>query len=373
MSGSVLISDTKNRLSNWAGESSAPIFGFETLHITLETPGKGSMTKDFRIYSITDRHLGKDRNLVYVLNFVADEAWKNYNKRVSKSYKNKRIHEIVQDVYGQLGGGSIQVEPTKFNHHIIIPNLHPIQAINWLSTRANPASYQGSNYLFWQTFDSHYWWPVEKLLEKGPKQSILFQPANVRQSGGYHAREVNLDIEAIQEYKFDNYSDVRENQEQGMYGSELITHSHVRKKWERYTWDYVGQFDKHKHLYPGNKLYSNSRQDLNKKENKFKLHTTGVDPFLFQVDRWLLDRVSQLQQLQNVKLTVHVPGNSNLRVGDVINYDMPSPEPPVSNQQQIDKYYRGKFLISGIRHKVNQKEYVTGLELIKDSVFTAYP
>jgi hypothetical protein len=103
------------------------------------------------------------------------------------------------------------------------------------------------------------------------------------------------------------------------------------------------------------------------------MYSTGVAPFVNQVDRWLLDRVSQLQQLQNIKLSVSVPGNSNLKVGDVVKFEMPSPEPPQNNQQMVDKHYRGKFLISGIRHKVDQKQYVTVLELVKDSVFEAYP
>lgn len=368
MSGSLLISDTKNRLANY------PIFGFETLRIKLETPGRPTLEKEFRIYSITDRHLGKDRNLAYVLNFCSDEAWKNYKVRVSKSYKSKMIHEIVDDLHNTwLGGTEIEIEPTKYLHHIIIPNLNPIQAIQWLTTRANPSSYSGSNYHYFQTFDRFYWIPIEKCFEKPSKQDIIFQPANVRQSGNYHARDVNLDIDAIQAYTVDFYSDIRENQEQGMYGSTLITHNQITKKWARSTWDYVKDFDKHKHLYPGNKLYSAARPDLHSPNNHFKMYSTGGDTFPFQTDQWLLDRVTQLQQLQNIKLSVSIPGNSNLKVGDIITFEMPSPEPPIENKQVVDKFYRGKFLISGIRHKVDQQKYVTALELIKDSVFEAYP
>lgn len=368
MSGNVLISDTMNRLANY------PIIGFETLRIGLETPGKVLLQKSFRVYSATDRHLGKDRNLAYILNFCSDEAWKNYNIRVSKSYKSKMIHEIVEDLHNTwLGGDTIEIEPAKYLHHIIIPNLHPIQGIQWLSTRANPSSYNGANYLYFQTFEKFYWIPIEKCLEKPVKQDIIFQPANVRQSGQSHARTINEDLEAIQAYTVDFYSDVRENQEQGMYASELITHNHAEKKWQRYSWDYVKDFDKHKHLYPGNKLYSNARPDIHNSANRIKFYSTGVAPFVNQVDRWLLDRISQLQQLQNIKLSVSIPGNSNLKVGDVINFEMPSPEPPQNNKQVVDKHYRGKFLISGIRHKLDQQKYVTQLELVKDSVFEAYP
>jgi len=368
MSGNILISDTMNRLANW------PIFGFETLRVGLETPGKALLRKDFRIYSVTDRKLGKDRNIVYLLNFCTEEAVKNYKARVSKSYKSKLIHEIVADLHNTfLGGGDIEIEPSKYLHHIIIPNLNPIQGIQWLSTRANSSTYAGANYHYFQTFDKFYWIPIEKCFEQEPKQEIVLQPANIRQSGTFHARQVDQDIEAIQAYSVDLLSDIRENQEQGMYASELITHNQITKKWERFTWDYTQDFDKHKHLYPGNKLYSNARMDLHNKANRFRMYSTGTDPFPVQVDQWLMDRTSQLQQLQNIRLNVSLPGNSNLKVGDIIKFEMPSPEAPKDNQQIVDRFYRGKFLVSGIRHKLDQNQYMTVLELVKDSVFESYP
>jgi hypothetical protein len=98
---------------------------------------------------ITDRALVRERELAYILHFVTPETITNLKTRVSKSYKGMIISDIVDDLHNNwLSGGPIDIEPTKFQHHIIIPNISPIQAINWLCTHANSAGYKGSNYLY---------------------------------------------------------------------------------------------------------------------------------------------------------------------------------------------------------------------------------
>lgn len=370
LSGDLTISDAQNLLMNF------PIFGFEDLILEFGTPGKPIIKKKFRIYSGTHRELGKDRNLVYVMNFCTPEALNNYKVRVSKSYKGKLISEMVDDLHNNwLGGGDIEIEPSKYTYHYVIPNTHPIQAINWLSTRANPSNYKGANYLYWQTVAKFRFIPIEKCLEQKEKEEIFWQPANIRTDDeDHHKRRINEDLQSIQGYNINPVFNVRENQEQGMYGNELILHNQLTKTWQSLTFDYYKTFQEYKHLYPTNPLYSKKRQDLHHKNNRLKYYTEGHDPtYPFRAEEWLRIRVSQLRQLHNIIVTTSLPGNSNLITGDVVKYEMPSPEPPINNEQVIDKYFRGRFLIVGIRHKLDQKSYSTVLELVKDSVFTAYP
>ncbi len=68
-----------------------------------------------------------------------------------------------------------------------------------------------------------------------------------------------------------------------------------------------------------------------------------------------------------------VPGDSERTIGEVVEFNLPSPEPPVNNQQVDDKFYRGKFLVQSVRHIIDIDKYRTVLELVKDSVFTQYP
>ena len=43
------------------------------------------------------------------------------------------------------------------------------------------------------------------------------------------------------------------------------------------------------------------------------------------------------------------------------------------NASEIDKYYSGKYLITGIRHKLSGDQYTTDLELVKDSFNDVLP
>jgi hypothetical protein len=367
----IVINDAKNQLMNM------PIFGYETLNLEFRTPEKGLWSKTLRLVRITDRKLLRERELGYVLHFITPEAVTNLKTRVSKSYKGKLISDIVDDLHNNwLGGGPIDIETTKFQHHIIIPNIAPIHAINWLTTHANPAGYEGSNYLYYEDKDKFRFVTMESRLEKGPVKTYLFQVANVRKDEvGHKPQDFSTNVVAVEAYTFDHHSDILDNMKTGMYGNELLTHSHSRKVWRRYTFDYPGSFDQYKHLYPSNYLESRAKQDTNKKDSKLKLHSTGHDQdgYEFRVDKWLPVRISQLQQLHNIKLTITVPGDSERTVGEVVLFNLPSPEPPVNNNQIDDKYYQGKYLVQSVRHIIDVDKYRTVMELVKDSVFTQYP
>jgi hypothetical protein len=367
----LFVNDANNLIMN------LPILGFEDLSLSFETPGGGTWIKKMRLMRITDRRLTRERELGYILHFVTPEAITNMKTRVSKSYKGKLISDIVNDLhYNWLGGGAAEIETTKFQHHIIIPKIFPVHAINWLCTRANSATYEGANYLYYQDKDKFRFVSMESRLIQPAAKKYLFQVANVRKdtADGYKPRDLAQDVLAAEVYTFDNHLDILDNLRAGMYGNELYVHSQQRKLWKDFTFDYPSSFDTYKHLYPSNYLESRARQDLNVPDSKLKLHGDGrPSEYPFLPEKWIPARISQLQQLANIRLTITVPGDSDRKCGEVVEFILPSPEPPLHNQQIDDKYYKGRFLIAAVRHKIDVDKYVTVLELIKDSVFTAFP
>jgi hypothetical protein len=366
----LLVNDATNMIQN------LPIFGFETLLLEFRAPNKELWSKTLRLVRITDRKLMRERQAGYILHFVTPEAVTNMKVRVSKSYKGKLISDIVDDLHNNwLQGGPIDIETTKFQHHIIIPKLYPCHAINWLCTHANPAAFNGANYLYYQDKNLFRFVTMESRLILPPSQIYLFQVANVRlDTQGHKNQDFATNTVAAQVYTFDHYSDILENLQSGMYGNELYTHSHSRKIWRRYAFDYPGSFDDYKHLYPSNYLFNGKFND-NKPDSKLKLHSTGHDQdgYPFLPEKWIPCRISQLQQLQNLKLSITVPGDSERTVGQVVEFRFPSPEPPQNNQQIDDKYYSAKFLVQSVRHKIDANKYVTIMTLVKDSTKVHYP
>jgi len=311
------------------------------------------------------------------LHCVTPEAVTNLKTRVSKSYKGKLISDIVTDIHTNfLGGGPIEVEQTMNQQHILIPMIYPTHAINWLATRAKPIAYEGANYLYYEDRDKFRFVTLESRLEREPVKKYLFQVANVRKDEkGHKPQELETNMIAVEAYTFDHHSDLLENMQSGMYGNELLTHSHAKKQWKRHTFDYPSTFDKYKHLYPGNYLESKVKPDVNAKDSRLKLHPTGhdIDSYPALPESWIPIRISQLQQVNNIRLTVTLPGDSDRTVGQVVEFMLPSPEQPIKNEQVEDKYYTGKYMVQTVRHIIDQIQYRTVLELVKDSVYKAYP
>jgi hypothetical protein len=217
---------------------------------------------------------------------------------------------------------------------------------------------------------------MESRLALAASKTYLFQVANVRKNNqGYKPVDLVTDEVAVEVYTLDHQSDILDNMRRGMYGNELLTHSHSRKIWRRYEFDYPSTFDDYQHLHPKNYLESVAIGDTDSPKSHLKLHSTGHDQdnYPFLPEQWIPIRISQLQQLHNIKMTLTIPGDSERTVGEVVEFNLPSPEPPVDNQQVDDKYYRGRYLVQSVRHVITTEKYLTILEIIKDSTFEQYP
>ena len=371
VSGTIMLCDATNLIHNF------PITCFEQLDIAFQTPGQQVWSMTFEIYKISDRKNIKEREQVYTLHLVAKEQIDNLKVRVSKSYKGKLISDMVSDLHTKwLGGRSINIETTKFTHHVVIPDLHPMHAINWLATRANPAGWLGSNYLYYQDRDGFNFVTGETLLSQSTSDTYVIQPANVRMQNitdGYTPRDLQRDMKAVQEWAILDHVDIIQNMQSGMYGSELITHDLATKQWSRTTFDYVPSYPNYQHLY-SNMLFSQARPD-NRDSSKAikKFHSVGQQPFPFRPDSWLPIRISQLRQMHSVTVQITVPGDTTKKAGMVVDLLLPSPEPLINNQIVYDKFYRGRYIIASVRHSILQDQFKSSYTLIKDSVFTSYP
>jgi hypothetical protein len=369
----ILINDGKNMLNNFPRpQMDNGIFGYETLNLSFQTPNSGTISQTFRLIGITDRKYLRDREIGYILHFVTPEAVQNLTTRVSKSYKGFLISDMVSDIHTNLlGGGPINIETTQTQYHFVIPNIFPCHAINWLASRANSAQWAGADYLYFQDQAQFNFISMETVLQSPSAGTYLYQIANV--DSEYHT--LSSDQVAASTYNFDHFSNILENIQSGMYGNELIVHSQIRKRWDPFTFDYPSSFTTYQHLYPNNPLYSTGGAGgaVNSASSKLKLAGDGPPDFLFNPSAWIPCRMSQLQQLQNVKLSVTVPGDSTRTVGQVVTFNIPSPEPLQNNQLIMDKYYQGTFVVTSVRHKIDPDKYVTTMELVKDSTFTPYP
>ena len=94
----------------------------------------------------------------------------------------------------------------------------------------------------------------------------------------------------------------------------------------------------------------------------------GRNPIIFEkhIEDWMRQKVSQRQQVDNIKLAFSAPGDSAREVGDMIWFNFLSNRPTPTDDGH--KYLNGRYLITGLRHQIKSNlEYTIHVEAMKDS------
>ena len=150
MSGNVLIKDS-------VGMSSKLLFdGSEVILIDIQKDEEGTignLKKAFRVYKQTDRSADGESSETYILNFVSQELIFSDQQRVNQSY-TKTYTEMVERIMldyllipqSNLGG---VYEPSSGIRQSVIPNLRPIEAIEWVM-RKTVNNENSPSYVFFQ-------------------------------------------------------------------------------------------------------------------------------------------------------------------------------------------------------------------------------
>lgn len=385
-----------------------PISGFEFLTVTLSKPGNWSffvLEKTFRIYKMEMEEINQATASAqaYTLYFCSEENLVSASKKISKSYKGKKISDMVKDIvenYLETSGDKFfpeNIEQTYGVFDIVVPYMSPLNAITWLSNRAVSSGSQTSsaNYLFYEDSFGYNFRSIEKLFQKETKAKYRFKPKNVSTAPDFQ-NTVEEDVYTVIRYDFINIFDVLKNINNGMFSSQLFAFDILRQKVTKQEFNYNTLFGSTKHIEGQGTTnrpapFHNEYKDRTGKsitENYFSVlkmypttreHDTdssitqyqpGIKPNL--VENWLLSRISQLSQLNYFKLKLVVPGNTYLSVGNIIEFDVPlatlrSPGEPTSNP-----YHSGRFLITAIRHKIDIKSYEMIIEATRDCVSYNY-
>ena len=96
----------------------------------------------------------------------------------------------------------------------------------------------------------------------------------------------------------------------------------------------------------------------------------GINPNL--VESWMLQRASQLNQLNYFKLKLSVPGDTLITIGDIIEFRLPLINSKIKGEKNENPYYSGRYLITAIRHQMNTSKYEMVLEATRDCLSERY-
>ena len=418
LTGSIILADSFNV------PEKLPIVGEETLDIDIALSGVDGREGEAGIHikpppmhvnSIDSRYMTKPKAQNFTLDLVSEQLMSSMHSKISKSYSGKRISDMVSDIYytylndGSNSSNQLNIESTERTESLIIPNLSPLDAISWLSNRAQPRnSNNATNYVFFETIDGSSFISINTLSEVEPFWKFIFKPRSDDAAG---VENLAKGIQKINKYYFLKQFDKMQNIEDGFYAAKLITHDIVRKKIIQH--DYIGINSfvglNHVGVYPviSNSDVETASSGVNRtvyappdsqfartnERDLFSMTDGAVcfypkhnqmyaknsnDLYDNKVETWKLQRNAQLASYDNLTMMIEVSGNSTLRVGQTVTLELPSAEATDGDGQSeyaYDKFLSGIYMITAIKHifsahkkKDNKVSYTMKIELVKDAL-----
>ena len=409
-----------------------PIIGDEFFHFTFYSTGAGpedTVDRYFRIIKVTDfnKHQDNDRVFVYKLHFVSMEYIFNLKTKVQKSYPSHLVHQIVEDIYDNYIKSSIdsfypdsayqkdiELEMTKGEHNIVIPNYSPFHAIEFLSERAESSeevSSTGAMFSFYETLREGFKFKsLESLMLNDPSLTYVYAPENLPHDS--FDEKFAFDSQRIKQFYRLSNIDMEDKLKRGTYANRMITHNMLRMKHEtidyyykeptlkHYAYDqstgarierdpimlandfneYVNEGNNNyednirkivddTHHFSNNAVISTASDVLGSPVSNISLMSSNFKCFAkfsdvegkgkpqdrsireTNIERWFQKRKSQFGLLNTFVYQVIVPGNTHRMVGDVVNLQIPTNFHDFQSTRQQNRLASGNFLVSSIEHR----------------------
>ena len=402
VTGTMVIADSINLINN------LPIQGTERVSFKLATPGAHQVDHivDFseatghpmHIYKLTDKRQINESTVAYTLHFCSREMVRNTRTKVSEAFSGtyeQMVAKILQDPDYLDSRKTLFFQKTRNQDKVVVPNINPFSAIGMMSKRALADDSKSAGYYFYQTTKGFHFRSWESMCvdvrgnPRTPKQTFKYMPMNVNATGD-DATKIEQDYKSVEQYRFiNNFHDVLFNQAAGTYGHRVITHNIYNKSYKKDDYHYHNYYAETKHADGPNPAIVNTPVDFDDKsvsdypESRVTVmattqfaHNEDTGTYGIDVGQDGITDASRISQRNSInsgtQLKLTIKGQSYLEPGDVIEFEYYATERKQKGELKPDPQYAGRYIISKIRHRVTNDEYVQVLECAKDSVHTKY-
>ena len=381
MSGSLVIGDS-------VGLSSKLLFdGSEAVLIHVKKDKNSEILdfkRAFRIYKQTDRKIIKPGLEKYVLHFTSDELIYSDQQRVNQSYEanySKIVERILVDYLkvpqNTLGG---IYEFSSGIQKIVIPNLRPLEAIEWCAKRALDIN-QSPNFMFYQNITGFNFATLSTLLTQPAILDIRYETKNIKgetafdEIGGARYLEVvslNDSIErtrsGVNAGKFIGFDPVTRtiSTRNISYGDHYLNMKHGNQT-PNFSQIQSRDGTLNSEMYNARKavsIFNYNRQFseyIKKKEPSSLSQKDGIESWLFQ-------RKAIIKNLMSKRLKLVMPGNFQLSSGFNVNVDAPI----IGSSSGEDRSINGKYLIVASRQIIGYEKHETIIEVASSSSSASY-
>lgn len=379
ISGNILITDSLGLSDKLAFD------GSEVLAINIEKSSDeeiASFKKSFRIYKQTDRRNINQTSERYILNFVSDEFFFSDQQRVTQSYETSYssvVDKILTNYLKVEQANRGLLEPTSGIKKIVIPNLKPLDAIDWCAKRSTDSK-NSPNYLFFRNNLGFNFASLSTLLKKESILSINFQPKNLS------FKDALSEISSARSFEILVQNDIIDKTRSGVNAGTFIGFDPITRTFGEKQISFGDVYDSMDH---GNKTpnvteifnkdntssltTNDSRKVLSifgqtrKNSNYIKSRDPHSISKVENQEKFAFQRRAILKNLMAKRMKIVMPGNFQLTSGFNVDFVSPGFGLKGKGDESNDESISGKHLIIATRHIITNNKHETVIEVATDS------
>jgi hypothetical protein len=360
--------------------------GSEFLNIVVSKDDEDTDTlyeKIFRIYKISNRKTVTPTSEAYLLHFISEEMILSSQQKIRQAFDgltHSDMAVIIMVNYLKMNGSKFGlIEPTKGLHSLIIPNLTPFDALNWLTKRSlNEENLP--NFLFFENKKGYCFTSLSKLISEPKIFDINFEQKNIsatKDSNFLGAR----DMRVVSQF------DVLQNIENGVYSGKFIGFDTITRQVRINNMDYSKTYSQTKHhlnRYPNfSNLKNKEGLDLSQMyDSKVSLYPfeslRRAMPYVRNNDKetanitdnthfYVFQRKPILTNLLQTVVHLTLPGNFALSSGYNVYLKVPVRGTKVDKEAKIDDTLDGKYIITATHQVIRKDRHETIIEVATDS------
>ena len=392
-----------------------PITGSETVELTFQDVNEEEIEVTLLVNKVTEVLEDSGKTMI-TLDMNSKELFDNDKIRLNTRLDGKisdHIETILTDPEYLETEKELHIEQTENNYNKIMNNKKPFYMMNYFSTLAVPgeggdggnASGNSAGYLLWETSEGFHFRSVDWLFNKDlnpKKRSIIYN--ETPDSDGAQI-PIGYDMKAIT-FEKENRNDIKSKLEQGAYSTRLITFNPFNcyyevtypnadnkpntpagdNKGSQKNLTLAGEelpvlnptiksakggtndFSRttFKYLDVGTLPEGSGGEDNPKEQEQIKKsEEENANPA-----KIVNQAIMRLNQMNNFKISITLPGDFTLHAGDTVFVDSPMLDAgkKIEQQTEVDNQSGGLYIIRDLCHFMSAESTYTKINVVRDSV-----
>lgn len=372
-----------------------PIRGEETLELVIKDVLGIERSYTMSVYKVSNVNITTTNDgVTYRIHFVSKSRFKASFRRIIGSY-NTNISSIAEDIYEKYYADNenekqLILEDTFGIFKCVIPNYTPMQAMNFLASRAYSLKSPSCSFRFFETYDNYHFISDEQLIRNGTENAddikqLVYSEA-IDKSG---EKDLVGQLQNIIKLSHNDHVNSLSDLLAGAYRSHTIEVDLIRRsvtlpeKKRSRSWSYLDrssnyvstsgkrsqelnedaephskQFIEDFYTEESQKRYlviKDYEQDYQSRQVKGNQHLPEI----------AMNRTAYRHALMGTALDMSINGRFDINAGDIVQLNIPNFVFTPGTKEGLNNQLSGNYLVYQVVHSFSFDVHTVGLKVVK--------